>query len=98
VLDIWQSKSRRSNVQIMAEMLRVSYLRQVGKAELSSSVNINYSQMQKYLNRLLRLGLLDAEVKESRQINYRITEKGKNLLNNIDSVQELIHRNKPLVS
>jgi predicted transcriptional regulator len=98
VLDIWQSKSRRSNVQIMAEMLRVSYLRQVGKAELSSTVNINYSQMQKYLNRLLRLGLLDAEVKESRQINYRITEKGKDLLNNIDSVQELIHRNKPLVS
>jgi predicted transcriptional regulator len=93
VLEIWQSKSRRSNVQIMAEMLRVSHFDEVGKSELSSTVHISYSQTQRYLKRLLELGLLDANVKENSQVNYRITERGKDLLKKIESVQALMRRN-----
>jgi predicted transcriptional regulator len=92
VLDIWQPKSRRSNIQIMAEMLRVSNFGETGKAELSSTVNISYSQMQRYLRRLMHLGLVSASIKENRQVNYRITEKGKKLLTNIEGVQALLHR------
>lgn len=94
MLDIWQPKSRRSNIQIMAEMLRVSNFGEMGKAELSSTVNISYSQMLRYLRRLEELGLVGARLKEKGQVNYHITEKGKQLLSNIESVQALLHRNR----
>ena len=93
MLDMRQPKSRRSNVQIMAEILRVSRLGEVGKTEISSTVNISYSQMQKYLQRLLELRLLDAKVKENRQVSYQTTENGKKLLNQVESVQELLQKN-----
>ncbi len=98
MLYTWQAKRRRSNVQIMAEILRVSLLREAGKTEISSAVNINHFQMQKYLKRLLELSLLDAVVANNRQISYRTTEKGKKLLSQIESAQELLQSNRPLNS
>jgi predicted transcriptional regulator len=94
VLDIWRSKPRRSNVQIMAEMLKVSQSSEVGKTEISSTVNISYSQTQKYLERLLVLKLLDAKTKENSQVSYLITEKGKKVLNKIESAEELLQRDR----
>ncbi len=94
MLDLWRPKSRRSNVQIMAEILKVSSLRDVGKTEISSNVNVTYPQMQRYLKRLMELRLLDAKFKENNQVSYQTTEKGKILLNQVESVQELLQKNK----
>ena len=78
----------------MAEILKASRLREVGKNEISSSVNVTYPQMQKYLKRLLELKLLDVRVKENNQVGYQTTARGNQLLHQVESVQELLQRNK----
>ena len=72
MLDIWQSESQRSDVQMMAEILRVTRWRDVGDPEISYSVNMNYLQLLSHINRLLRLKLLDSKVQENSQVSYQL--------------------------
>jgi len=77
VLDIWQPKSRRSNHSNHAEMLRVSNFGEMGKAELSSTVNISYSQMLRLPPAAGGIGLVGASLKEKGAWSIIIiTEKG----------------------
>ena len=80
---------RRSNIEIIAEMLRVGE-NGAGKTEIMYSTNMSYSQIQKYLGFLMSQGFIDRVEVGNPVVTYRVTELGLKLLNSIDSVMELL--------
>jgi len=51
---------------------------------------MSYFQLQKYLNYLLNLGLIDKVVVGNPSVTYRVTEKGLELLKSIEGVLEVL--------
>jgi predicted transcriptional regulator len=54
------------------------------------SANMSYFQLQKYLNYLLKLELIDKVVVGNPSVTYRVTEKGLELLKSIEGVLEVL--------
>lgn len=81
--------SRRSNIEIIAELLKVSE-KGVGKTELLYSANISYYQLKKYLGFLLAHGLIDRLTIDNSHFSYRVNEKGSTLLESIDNILEAL--------
>jgi len=79
--------NRRSNIEVIADMLRLG---EAGKTEIMYSANMSYAQLQKYLNFLLRLGLIDKVTVGNPIVTYRVTQKGLRLLRSIDSILETL--------
>lgn len=89
-------KRRRSNIEIMADMLRAGCNGNgAGKTEIMYTANMSYYQLQKYLHFLLTQGFIDRLVAENSHFNYRITEKGSRLLKSIDNVLEVLEFGAP---
>ncbi len=81
--------NRRSNFEIIADMLRVGE-DGAGKTEIMYSTNMSYSQIQKYLAFLIGQGFI-AKVKIGNpKVTYQVTEAGLKLLKSIDSVTEML--------
>jgi len=80
---------RRSSIEIIADMLKVGE-NGAGKTEIMYSVNMSYTQIQKYLGFLLNHGLIHKVEVGNPVVTYHVTEKGANLLRNIDTVMELL--------
>ena len=90
--------NRRSNIQIIADMLRLG---EAGKTEIMYSANMSYFQLQKYLKFLLQQKLIDKVYLGNPSVSYRVTEKGFNLLQHIDSIQQILESDEegaPLVA
>ncbi len=81
---------RRSNIEIIAEMLRIGGEEGAGKTKLMYSVNLSYYQLQKYLGFLMTNGFIDTLIAENHHFNYRVTEKGSKLLESIGYVLEAL--------
>ena len=79
--------NRRSNIEIIADMLRLG---EAGKTEIMYSANMSYFQLQKYLNFLLDLNLIDKVTVGNPSVTYRVTKKGFRLLRNIDSILQIL--------
>jgi len=79
--------NRRSNIEVIADMLRLG---EAGKTEIMYSANMSYSQLQKYLKFLLRLGLIDKVTIGNPIVTYRVTKKGLRLLRSIDYILETL--------
>jgi predicted transcriptional regulator len=80
---------RRSNVEIIADMLRTGE-NGAGKTEIMYSANMSYSQIQKYLAFLLTHGFITKVVVGNPIATYHVTDKGLGLLRNIDSIMEVL--------
>ncbi len=78
---------RRSSIEVIADMLRLG---EAGKTEIMYSANMSYFQLQKYLNFLLELKLIDKVALGNPSVTYRVTEKGLRLLRSIDSILEVL--------
>ena len=78
---------RRCSIEVVSDILRLG---EAGKTEIMYSVSMSYSQLQKYLNLLLGLKLLDKTTSASESVTYRVTPKGLSLLKNIDSMLEML--------
>ena len=78
---------RRSSIEVIADMLRLG---EAGKTEIMYSANMSYFQLQKYLNFLLQLKLVDKVTVGNPIVTYRVTRKGLRLLRNIDSILEML--------
>jgi len=78
---------RRSSIEVIADMLRLG---EAGKTEIMYSANMSYFQLQKYLNFLLQLKLVDRVTVGNPVVTYRVTKKGLRLLRNIDSILEML--------
>ncbi len=78
---------RRSSIEVIADMLRLG---EAGKTEIMYSANMSYFQLQKYLNFLLQLKLIDKVTVGNPVVTYRVTRKGLRLLKSIDSILEVL--------
>ena len=80
---------RRSNIEIIADMLRVGE-NGAGKTEIMYSANMSYSQIQKYLGYLVEQGFIDEVDIGNPAAAYRVTESGMKLLKTIDSLMSML--------
>jgi len=80
---------RRSNIEIIADMLKVGE-NGAGKTEIMYSANMSYSQIQKYLGFLLSHGFINKVEVGNPVVTYRVTDKGLGLLKNIDGIMEVL--------
>ncbi len=78
---------RRSSIEIIADILRLG---EAGKTEIMYSANMSFFQLQKYLNFLLQLELIDKVYVGNPVVTYRVTQKGLRLLRSIDSILEIL--------
>ena len=81
--------SRRSNIEIIAEMLKIGE-NGAGKTKIMYSANMSYSQIQKYLSFLLSQGFIDKVEVGNPKVTYQVTTKGAKLLESIDTIIEML--------
>ena len=81
--------NRRSNIEIIADMLRVGE-NGAGKTEIMYSANMSYSQIQKYLSFLIGHGFIDRVEVGNPVVTYQVTEKGLALLRSIETILEVL--------
>jgi predicted transcriptional regulator len=80
---------RRSNIEIIAEMLRVGE-NGAGKTEIMYSANMSYAQIQKYLAYLMSQDLISRVEVGNPSIKYQVTDKGSKLLESINNIMEIL--------
>ena len=80
---------RRSNIEIIADMLRVGESG-AGKTEIMYSANMSYSQIQKYLDYLMGQGFIDKLQLGGQGVFYQVTDSGFKLLRILDSLIEML--------
>jgi len=78
---------RRSSIEVIADMLRLG---EAGKTEIMYSANMSYFQLQKYLNFMLELRLIDKVTVGNPVVTYKVTRKGLRLLKSIDGILEIL--------
>jgi predicted transcriptional regulator len=81
--------NRRSNIEIIADMLRVGE-NGAGKTEIMYSANMSYSQIQKYLDYLVNQGFILKVNMDNTMIAYQVTDTGLKLLKAIDSLMAML--------
>ena len=84
---------RRSSIEAIGDILRLG---EAGKTEIMYTVHMSHSQLQKYLNLLLRLKLVNKTIGANQIVTYRITPKGFTLLRNIDNMLEILEEKEPI--
>ena len=80
---------RRSNIEIIADMLRVGE-NGAGKTEIMYSANMSYSQIQKYLDYLVNQGFINKVNMDNTMIAYQVTDSGFQLLKAIDTLMGML--------
>ena len=81
--------NRRSNFEIIADMLRVG-ANGAGKTEIMYSTNMSYRQIQKYLGFLISNGFITKVKVGNPVVTYQVTDTGLKLLKSIDSVTKML--------
>ena len=84
---------RRSNIEIIAEMLKVGE-NGAGKTKIMYNANLSYTQIQKYLGFLMSQGFIDKMEMGNPSVTYQITESGLKLLESINSLMEMLRPNE----
>lgn len=80
---------RRSNIEIIADMLRVGE-NGAGKTEIMYSANMSYSQIQRYLDYLVNQGFITRVNMDNTMTAYQVTDSGLRLLKAIDTLLEML--------
>ena len=80
---------RRSNIEIIADMLKVGE-NGAGKTEIMYSANMSYSQIQKYLGFLMSQGFINKVEVGNPVVTYQVTDRGLKLLKAINSLVEML--------
>jgi predicted transcriptional regulator len=83
---------RRSNIEIIADMLRVGE-NGAGKTEIMYSANMSYSQIQKYLEYLVNQGFVNKVNMGNTMVAYQVTGTGLKLLKAIDTLMQMLGPN-----
>jgi len=85
--------NRRSNIEIIADMLRVGE-NGAGKTEIMYSANMSYSQIQKYLDYLVNQGFINKVNMDNTMVAYQVTDNGLKLLKAIDTLMAMLEPDK----
>lgn len=83
------ARRRRSNIEIIADMLRVGE-GGAGKTEIMYAANMSYHQIQRYLDYLVSEGFITRLDMGGGTTAYRVTATGLKLLKTIDSLMEML--------
>ncbi len=83
---------RRSNIEIIAEMLKVGE-NGAGKTKIMYNANLSYTQIQKYLGFLTSQGFIGKMEMGNPSVTYQVTESGLKLLESINSLMEMLGLN-----
>ena len=81
--------TKRTQLQIIAELLE-SAKNPVSITSLVYKVEMHYTPVTKYLNRLLSSGLIESISEEKGKTRYRITKKGEEFLSVMRELEEII--------
>jgi predicted transcriptional regulator len=87
---MWQPDGRRSEIEIIADILRLIRLGDTGTTEIIYTAKINREQTSRYLKKLIDAELLEEAEEEIGIPAYRITRKGLALLSQIEAMQEML--------
>lgn len=88
--EMWEPEGRRSEIEIIADILRLIRLGDTGTTEIIYAAKINREQTSKYLKKLLDANILEEAEEEIGIPAYRITRKGLALLSQIEAMQEIL--------
>lgn len=88
--DKWQPKHYRSNIEILADILRLLRLGNTGRIQITHYANLNRKQGITYIDNLLEAGLLEKAEEEMGLPSYRITRKGLAALSLIENIREML--------
>jgi len=80
---------RRSNIEIIADMLRVGE-NGAGKTEIMYTANMSFSQIQRYLDYLVNQGFVNKVNMDNTMVAYQVTESGFKLLKAIDTLMNML--------
>lgn len=83
-------RHRRGEVQILTDILTLS-LKGAKATHLMYKANLSYSTLRKYLSSALKQGLIERVFVDDGSTLYRITEKGKFLLDKLKEVRYVLH-------
>jgi len=74
LLDLKPLSIKRSTIKLLVDILKIA-LKGAGKTEIVYKANLNFKQVQKYLDFLVGKGMLS--ISSNKRKKYRTTEKGK---------------------
>jgi predicted transcriptional regulator len=80
---------RRSNIEIIADMLRVGE-NGAGKTEIMYTANMSFSQIQRYLRYLVDQGFVNRVQMDHTVAAYQVTDTGMKLLKAIDTLMDML--------
>ncbi len=83
---------RRSNIEIIAEMLKVGE-NGAGKTKIMYNANLSYTQIQKYLGFLTSQGFIGKMEMGNPSVTYKVTESGLKLLESINGLMQMLGLN-----
>jgi predicted transcriptional regulator len=82
-------RHRRGEIQILMEILTLS-LKDVKATNLMYKANLSYSTLHRYLHVALKQGLVKKICNNDGSVVYRITDKGKLLLERLRDVKYVL--------
>jgi predicted transcriptional regulator len=88
--DDLQPGRNRSNIEILADILRLLRLGNTGKIQITHYAHLDGDQASNYIHNLVESGLLEGADEEMGLPSYRITEKGLAALNVIENIREML--------
>lgn len=80
---------RRSNIEIIADMLRVGE-NGAGKTEIMYTANMSFTQIQRYLRYLVDQGFVSRVEMDHTVAAYQVTDSGMKLLKAIDTLMDML--------
>ena len=88
--DNLQPGRNRSNIEILADILRLLRLGKTGKIQITHYAHLDRDQASNYINSLIESELLEGAEEEMGLPSYRITKKGLAALNVIENIREML--------
>ncbi|MBS7635394.1 DUF4364 family protein [Candidatus Bathyarchaeota archaeon] len=82
--------NRRHEMEILMNILRIT-MREAKITHIMYKANLSYSSLRKYLSEALNTGLIVKEYNGDGLPIYRITEKGRSLLEKLEEVEKIMH-------
>jgi predicted transcriptional regulator len=83
------NKKYRSEIEIIALILEAARHASTGRYFLMKQTGINFTQLKKYLETLIRLGFIEADIKE-RKMFYRASQEGLAFLNQYSILRDML--------
>ncbi|MEM5834299.1 MAG: winged helix-turn-helix domain-containing protein [Candidatus Aenigmatarchaeota archaeon] len=82
-----EKETRREEFKIIADILSLAS-RPINKTHIMYKANLSFTQLERYLRRVLSCGLLE---QKNSPITYQITEKGKRFLKIYHQMMQILY-------